>query len=47
VSSVIFLGVYFVAPGDALMQVAIAFAVGTAAAVPLLGFALARRREEP
>jgi O-antigen/teichoic acid export membrane protein len=44
-SSLIFLGVYFVAPGDALMQVAVAFAVGTAAAVPLLGLALARRRE--
>ena len=43
VSSVIFLAVYFVAPGDALMQVAVAFAVGTAAAVPLLGLALARR----
>ena len=45
VSSLIFLGVYFVAPGDALMQVAIAFAVGTAAAVPLLALALARHRE--
>jgi O-antigen/teichoic acid export membrane protein len=45
VSSVIFLGVYFVAPGGPLMQVAVAFAVGTAAAVPLLGLALLRRRE--
>jgi O-antigen/teichoic acid export membrane protein len=44
VSSVIFLGVYFVAPGNALMQVAVAFAVGTAAAVPLLGLALTRRQ---
>ena len=43
VSSVIFLGVYVVAPGDPLMQVAIAFAAGTAAAVPLLGLALVRR----
>ena len=43
VSSAIFLGVYFVAPGDPLMQVAVAFAAGTAAAVPLLGFALMRR----
>ena len=43
-SSVIFLGVYFVAPGGALMRVAVAFAIGTAAAVPLLGLALARRR---
>src|SRR5215210_441288 len=40
VSSVIFLGVYFLAPGEPLMQVAVAFAVGTAAAVPLLGLAL-------
>jgi O-antigen/teichoic acid export membrane protein len=45
VSSVIFLGVYFVAPGSPLMQVAVAFAVGTAAAVPLLGLALLRRQE--
>ncbi len=43
-SSVIFLGAYFVAPGSALMQVAVAFAVGTAAAVPLLGLALAKQR---
>ena len=41
----IFLGVYFVAPGSPLMQVAVAFAVGTAAAVPLLGLALLRRQE--
>ena len=47
VSSLIFLGVYFVAPGGALMQVAVAFAAGTAAAVPLLGLALARHRETP
>ena len=45
VSSVIFLGVYFVSPGSPLMQVAVAFAVGTAAAVPLLGVALLRRKE--
>jgi len=45
VSSVIFLVVYFIAPGEPLMQVAVAFAVGTAAAVPLLAVALLRRRE--
>ncbi len=44
VSSVVFLGVYFVSPGAELMRVAVAFAVGTAVAVPLLGLALARRR---
>jgi O-antigen/teichoic acid export membrane protein len=43
-SAAIFLGAYFLAPGEPLMRVAIAFALGTAAAVPLLGFALARRR---
>jgi O-antigen/teichoic acid export membrane protein len=44
VSSLVFLGVYFVSPGEELMRVAVAFAVGTAVAVPLLGFALLRRR---
>lgn len=43
VSSAVFLGAYFVVPGDALMRVAVAFAVGTAVAVPLLGLALDRR----
>lgn len=43
-SAVVFLGVYLVTPGGELMRVAVAFAVGTAVAVPLLGLALARRR---
>ena len=43
VSSVVFLAAYVVAPGGALMRVAIAFAAGTATAVPLLGLGLARR----
>lgn len=43
VSSLVFLAAYVVAPGGALMRVAIAFAVGTATAVPLLGLGLARR----
>jgi O-antigen/teichoic acid export membrane protein len=47
VSALVFLGVYFVSPGGELMRVAVAFAVGTAVAVPLLGLALARRRREP
>jgi O-antigen/teichoic acid export membrane protein len=42
-SAVVFLGVYAVVPGEALFRVSTAFAVGTAAAVPLLGLALTRR----
>jgi O-antigen/teichoic acid export membrane protein len=39
-SALVFLGAYVVAPGGPLMRVAVAFAAGTAAAVPLLGLAL-------
>ena len=45
VSSVVFLAAYVVAPGGPLMRVAVAFAVGTATAVPLLGLGLARRSD--
>ncbi len=47
ISALVFLGVYAVVPGEALFRVATAFAVGTAAAVPLLGLALVRRRRAP
>lgn len=43
VSALVFLTVYLVSPGEELMRVAVAFALGTAVAVPLLGFVLARR----
>ncbi|NUT55771.1 MAG: hypothetical protein HOQ03_07285, partial [Thermoleophilia bacterium] len=46
ISAAVFLGAYFVSPGGELMRVAVAFAVGTAVAVPLLGLALARRGKE-
>jgi O-antigen/teichoic acid export membrane protein len=42
-SAAVFLVVYAVVPGEALFRVSTAFAVGTAAAVPLLGLALTRR----
>ena len=44
VSAVVFLGAYAVTPGEALFRVSTAFAVGTAVAVPLLGYALFRRK---
>jgi O-antigen/teichoic acid export membrane protein len=44
VSAVVFLGAYAVTPGEALFRVSTAFAVGTAVAVPLLGYALVQRR---
>ena len=43
VSAVVFLGTYAVTPGEALFRVSTAFAVGTAVAVPLLGYALVQR----
>lgn len=43
-SAVLFLAVYAAAPGEPLFRVALAFAVATAAAVPLHGVALVRRR---
>jgi O-antigen/teichoic acid export membrane protein len=43
VSSAVFLVAYAVAPGEPLFRVAVAFAVGTAVAVPLLGLALVHR----
>jgi O-antigen/teichoic acid export membrane protein len=45
-SAAVFLGVYAVVPGEALFRVATAFAVGTAVAVPLLGWALMHRRRD-
>jgi O-antigen/teichoic acid export membrane protein len=45
-SAAVFLGVYAVVPGEPLFRVSVAFAAGTAAAVPLLGLALARRRRD-
>jgi O-antigen/teichoic acid export membrane protein len=46
VSAAVFLGVYGVVPGEALFRVSTAFAVGTAVAVPLLGYALVHRRRD-
>lgn len=46
VSALVFLGSYVVAPGGPLLRVAIAFAIGTATAVPLLALALARRKRD-
>lgn len=43
-AAVLFLGVYAAVPGEPLFRVAVAFAAGTAAAVPLHGTALVRRR---
>jgi O-antigen/teichoic acid export membrane protein len=46
VSAVVFLGAYAVIPGEALFRVSTAFALGTAVAVPLLGYALLHRRRD-
>lgn len=46
VSAVVFLGTFALTPGEALFRVATAFAVGTAVAVPLLGYALVHRRRD-
>ena len=46
VSAVVFLSAYAVIPGEALFRVSTAFALGTAVAVPLLGYALLHRRRD-
>jgi O-antigen/teichoic acid export membrane protein len=46
VSAVVFLGAYALIPGEALFRVSTAFALGTAVAVPLLGYALVHRRRD-
>jgi O-antigen/teichoic acid export membrane protein len=46
VSAAVFLGAYALIPGEALFRVATAFSLGTAVAVPLLGYALVHRRRD-
>jgi O-antigen/teichoic acid export membrane protein len=46
VSALVFLVAYAVIPGEALFRVSTAFALGTAVAVPLLGYALLHRRRD-
>jgi O-antigen/teichoic acid export membrane protein len=46
VSALVFLVAYAVIPGEALFRVSTAFALGTAVAVPLLGYALVHRRRD-
>jgi O-antigen/teichoic acid export membrane protein len=46
VSAAVFLVAYAVIPGEALFRVSTAFALGTAVAVPLLGYALVHRRRD-
>ncbi len=46
VSAVVFLVAYAVIPGEALFRVSTAFALGTAVAVPLLGYALVHCRRD-
>ena len=46
ISAAVFLGAYAAIPGEALFRVSTAFALGTAVAVPLLGYALLHRRRD-
>ncbi len=46
VSAAVFLGTYALVQGEALFRVSTAFALGTAVAVPLLGYALVHRRRD-
>jgi O-antigen/teichoic acid export membrane protein len=46
ISALVFLVAYALIPGEALFRVSTAFALGTAVAVPLLGYALVHRRRD-